>query len=158
MGISRDVATSLQWQEAKPAYQINIAVHWSVLRAKSAFARLDFQCNTLDETSFSTMSTYKYQRHEYIAHASLVCTSVCMYGAASPRRRPPPPKPRLSFQQTVICHPRSCPPKLGLANGGSGSTWNHKTGNHRGGVGKDNPQHREPQGPFPFPSSSTHRR
>ena len=73
---------------------------------------------------------------------------------------PPSPKPRLSFQQTVIRH-RNCPPKLGLTSwptGGSGSTWNHKTGNHRGGVGKDNPQHREPQGPFPFPSSSTHRR
>ena len=102
------------------------------------------------------MST-SYIRHTYIIH---------IYGAASPRRRPPPhgmppPKPRLSFQQIVIRHPRNCPPKLGLApwpTGGSGSTWNHKTGNHRGGVGKDNPQHREPQGPFPFPSSSTHRR
>ena len=84
--------------------------------------------------------------------------------APPPMVCPPPhpsPKPRLSFQQTVIRHPRNCPPKLGLApwpTGGSGSTWNHKTGNHRGGVGKDNPQHREPQGPFPFPSSSTHRR
>ena len=48
-----------------------------------------------------------------------------------------------------IRHPRNCP---ALANGGSGSTWNHKTGNHRGGVGKDSPQHREPQGPFPSPS------
>ena len=97
-------------------------------------------------------------------------TEDAIYGAASPRRRPPPPmvcppphpspKPRLSFQQTVIRHPRNCPPKLGLApwpTGGSGSTWNHKTGNHRGGVGKDNPQHREPQGPLPFPSPSTHR-
>ena len=27
-------------------------------------------------------------------------------------------------------------------------------GNHRGGVGKDDPQHREPQGPFLFPSPS----
>ena len=87
---------------------------------------------------------------------------IYIYGAASPRRRPPPPsKPRLSFQQSIIRHPRNCPPKLGLApwpTGGSGSTWNHQTRNHRGGVGKDNPQHREPQGPFPFPSSSTHRR
>ena len=83
---------------------------------------------------------------------------VCIYGAASPpRRRPPPPpwyappphpKPRLSFQQTVTRHPRNCPPKLGLApwqTRGSGSTWNHKTGNHRGGVGKHNTgNHRAP--------------
>ena len=73
-------------------------------------------------------------------------------GPPPPWHAPPPPKPRLSFQQTVIRHPRNCPPKLGLApwpTGGSESTWNHKTGNHRGGVGKDNPQHREPQGPSP---------
>ena len=86
--------------------------------------------------------------------------SIVPYHGIPPRPpRPLPPKPRLSFQQTVTRHPRNCPPKLGLApwpTGGSGSTWNHKTGNHRGGVGKDNPQHREPQGPFPFPSSSTH--
>ena len=86
-----------------------------------------------------------------------VCLSVCMYGAASPRRRPPPPpmvcpppppphpspKPRLSFQQTVIRHPRNCPPKLGLApwpthgttrQGTTGAGWGritHNTGNHR---------------------------
>ena len=61
---------------------------------------------------------------------------------------PPPPKPRLSFQQTVICHPRNCPPKLGLApcqrggagahgttrQGTTGAGWGritHNTGNHR---------------------------
>ena len=79
-----------------------------------------------------------------------------IYGAASPRRRPPSPlgmpppppphpspKPRLSFQQTVIRHPRNCPPKLGLApwpthgttrQGTTGAGWGritHNTGNHR---------------------------
>ena len=59
---------------------------------------------------------------------------------------PPPhpsPKPRLSFQQTVIRHPRNCPPKLGLApwpthgttrQGTTGAGWGritHNTGNHR---------------------------
>ena len=63
-------------------------------------------------------------------------------GPPPPHGMPPPPPP--------IRH-RNCPPKLGLAPW-SRSTWNHKTGNHRGGVGKDNPQHREPQGgPLPLP-------
>ena len=60
---------------------------------------------------------------------------VRVYVCMVPRRRvagPPPPKPRLSFQQTVICHPRSCPPKLGLANGGEREHME--------------PQDREPQG------------
>ena len=49
---------------------------------------------------------------------------------------PPPPKPGLSSQQTVRGG-RDKPPQA----------W----------LGKDNPQRREPQRPFPFPSPSTHR-
>ena len=110
-----------------------------------------------------TLLQYK-RLHTYAQRNVYIWCRVAASQAPPPMVCPPPhpsPKPRLSFQQTVIRHPRNCPPKLGLApwpTGGSGSTWNHKTGNHRGGVGKDNPQHREPQGPFPFPSSSTHRR
>ena len=55
-------------------------------------------------------------------------------------------------------YPRNSPPsqasrldKRGGAGGITHNTWDYKTRNHRGGVGKDNPQHREPQGPFPFP-------
>ena len=79
-----------------------------------------------------------------------VCVYIYMVPCVVPRRRPPPPspKPRLSFQQTVIRHPRSCPPKLGLAPwptggagahgttrpGTTGAGWGritHNTGNHR---------------------------
>ena len=70
---------------------------------------------------------------------SLFLHSAGLYFCCRVAASRPPPKPRLSFQQTVI-RPRNCPPKLGLApwpTGGSGSTWNHKTGNHRGGVGKE---------------------
>ena len=93
-----------------------------------------------------------------------IITYIYIYGAASPRRRPPPPmvcpppppapKPRLSFQQTVIRHPRNCPPKLGLApwpTGGSGSTWNHKTGNHRGGWGRITHNTGKNRAPAPSP-------
>ena len=81
------------------------------------------------------------------------CTNIWCRVAASqapppPHGMPPPPphpspKPRLSFQQTVIRHPRSCPPKLGLApwpthgttrQGTTGAGWGritHNTGNHR---------------------------
>ena len=69
-------------------------------------------------------------------------------GPPPPWYAPPPPphpspKPRLSFQQTVIRHPRNCPPKLGLApwpthgttrQGTTGAGWGritHNTGNHR---------------------------
>ena len=86
-----------------------------------------------------------------------------MYGAASPRRRPLPPPPPCqasppSKQPHVI---RVTPPQarpFALARGTTHNTWNHKTRNHRGGVGKGNPQHREPQGPFPFPSLDTQMR
>ena len=97
----------------------------------------------------------KLHRKEKTAH-------VVVYGAASPRRRPP--KPGLSSQQAVARDPRNSPPSQAsrLSKQGAGgithNTWNHKTGNHRSGVGKDNPQQREPQGPFPFPSPSTQMR
>ena len=64
-------------------------------------------------------------------------------GPPPPHGMPPSPKPRLSFQQTVIRHPRNCPPKLGLApwpthgttrQGTTGAGWGritHNTGNHR---------------------------
>ena len=63
-------------------------------------------------------------------------THTYIYGAAPPRRRPPPPKPRLSFQQTVIRHPRNCPPKPHgtTRQGTTGAGWGritHNTGNHR---------------------------
>ena len=92
----------------------------------------------------------------YVAPVSLI------YGAASPRRRPlTPPWYAPPGARPLLCqhsHTRNSTPQarpLAVANGGGGAggithnTWNHKTGNHRGGVLKDNPQHREPQGPFP---------
>ena len=79
----------------------------------------------------------------------------------TPHGVPPAPKPGLSSEQSVTRHQRnsraSCLSKGGGVGGITHNTWNHKTGNHMVEVGKDNPQHREPQGPSPFPSPSTHR-
>ena len=69
-----------------------------------------------------------------------IYVSVYIHTYMVPRRRvagPPPPKPRLSFQQTVIRHPRNCPPKLGLA------PWSTGNGGEREHV---ETQDREPQG------------
>ena len=73
---------------------------------------------------------------------------------------PPPPSlpqatPLVSANSHTVRHPRNCPPKLGLAPWPTHGTTRQGT---TGAGWKDNPQHREPQGPFPFPSSSTHRR
>ena len=104
-------------------------------------------------------------------------TRILLHKSASPRR-PPPPPPRAPWcaprpppqarplvpvkshtsSAQLSTFPTVCPPQAGplaLVNGrGAGgithNTWNHKTGNHRGEVGKDNPQHREP-GPLPLP-------
>ena len=95
-----------------------------------------------------------------IQNCSFLLANGCSSFSIVPYHGIPPRPPRRSHashsskQSHVI---RVTAPRLApWPTGGSGSTWNHKTGNHRGGVGKDNPQHREPQGPFPFPSSSTH--
>ena len=77
------------------------------------------------------------------------CRVAASQAPPPPWYAPPPPipppshAPRLSFQQTVIRHPRNCPPKLGLApwpthgttrQGTTGAGWGritHNTGNHR---------------------------
>ena len=79
--------------------------------------------------------------------------------------RPPPPQARPLLQQTATRHPRNSPPSQAfrLSKGGGGATGLPTThGTTRqgttGGVGKGNPQHREPHGPFPFPFPSQMRR
>ena len=80
----------------------------------------------------------------------------------------PPPTPSQASRPSKQSHvirvtvdvPHGMPPpsqasRLSKHRWGAGgithNTWNHKTGNQRHGVRKDNPQHREP-----FPSPSTH--
>ena len=96
-----------------------------------------------------------------------------MYGAASPRRRPPPhppwyapapspqARPLVPAQQTVTCHPRNSAPKPGLSpwqtGGPGGITHNHGTtrqGTTRAGCGRitHTGNHRAPSPSPPFDS------
>ena len=92
-----------------------------------------------------------------------------IYGAASPQAPPPPPhgmpppppSHASSFQQTVICHPRNCPPKLGLApcqRGGAGAHGTTRQGTTGAGWGRITHNTGNHRAPSPFPSSWTHRR
>ena len=74
-----------------------------------------------------------------------------------PMVSPPPPKPRLSCQQTVIRHPRNCPPQARprtLANGGgAGAHGTTRQGTTGAGWGRitHNTTTQGTTGPLPLP-------